>query len=84
MEEEKGLQQPSETDGAGSAPAAEDRRGPGWRAWALSILVAIGLSVTATLLLGGSIAFRPEAAAVPGAAGSGCGGPCCPPAIAGK
>jgi len=83
MEEDKGLQHPSETDGAGSAPAAEDRRGPGWRAWVLSILVAIGLSVTATLLLGGSIAFRPEAA-VSGAAGSGCGGPCCPPGNPGK
>jgi len=84
MEEEKGLQEPSERSGAGDPPAAERRRGPSWRAWALSILVAVILSVTATLLLGGSVAFRPERAAVSGAAGSGCGGPCCPPAIAGK
>ena len=84
MEEEKGLQGPSETGGAGSPPAAEGRHGPGWRGWALSLLVAIGLSVTAMLLLGGSVAFRPEGGAVPGASGSGCGGACCPPAIAGK
>ena len=78
------MRDPSETGGAGDPPAAEGPRGPGWRAWLLSILVAIALSVTATLLLGGSVALRPERAAVPGAAGSGCGGPCCPPAIAGK
>ena len=84
MEEEKGLRVPLETGGAGEPPAAKGRRGPSWRAWVLSILVAIALSVTATLLMGGSGAFRPERAAVPGAAGSGCGGPCCPPAKAGK
>ena len=84
MEEEKGLLGPSETGGAGHPPAEECRRGPGWRGWALSILVAVILSVTATLLLGGSVAFRPEREGASGAAGSGCGGPCCPPAIAGK
>jgi len=51
----------------------EGRRGPSWRAWVLSILVAVALSVTATLLLGGSVAFRPEQAAASGAAGAGAG-----------
>jgi hypothetical protein len=75
----------TETDAAAGRPAQgpECRPGPGWRAWVLSILVAIALSVTATLLLGGSVAFRPERAGVPGAAGSGCGGPCCSSADAG-
>ena len=84
MEGEKELRDPLDTGGAGDPPAAEGRRGPSWRAWVLSILVAVALSVTATLLLGGSVAFRPEQAAASGAAGSGCGGSCCPPAIAGK
>jgi hypothetical protein len=84
MEEGKGLQESSETGEAGYPPAAEGRRGPSWRGWVLSILAAVILSVTATLLLGGSVAFRPERAAGPGAAGSGCGGPCCPPAISEK
>ncbi|MBW6503989.1 hypothetical protein K0B90_06910 [bacterium] len=52
----------------------------------LSILVAIILSVTATLLLGGSSAFRPGRAVAGGAGGcgSGTGSGCCPPAVAGK
>ena len=84
MEEEKGSQEPLETGEAGHPPVEEGRVGPSWRGWALSILVAVILSVTATLLLGGSVAFRPEQAAAPGAAGSGCGGSCCPPATAEK
>jgi hypothetical protein len=47
----------------------------------LSILVAVILSVTATLLLGGSGAFRSDDRAV--AAGS-AGSSSCPPADAGK
>ena len=61
---------------------AESRRGPGWQGWVLSILVAVILSVTATLLLGGAGAFRSDRAGVSGATGSGDG--CCPPAAAGK
>ena len=60
--------------------AEERRRGPGWRGWVLSILVAIVLSVTATLLLGGSVSFQPGKAAATGTSGSGC----CPPGDAGK
>lgn len=94
MEEETGtkaatgMPDSTETNAAVDRSAAEDRRGPGWKGWVLSILVAIALSVTATLLLGGSGSFRPDRAAASGAAGSGsgsgAGGSCCPPADAGK
>lgn len=50
------------------------RRAPTWRAWVISIIVAIVLSVTATLLLGGS--FRVPGAGVSG--GCGQGSDCCP------
>ena len=78
------------TDSTGTNPSenlcvAEGRRGPSWRGWVLSILAAILLSVTATLLLGGSSAFRSDgAAAGAGGRGSGAGRSCCPPADAGK
>jgi hypothetical protein len=51
----------------------------------LSILVTVILSVTATLLLGGSVAFRPDRAIEPaaGQSGSGIGSGCCPHSIAG-
>ena len=68
---------------ASEAPRTEEcRRGPGWKGWVLSILMAILLSVTATLLLGGYGSFRPDRAAASGAAGT--GSSCCPPADAGK
>ena len=57
-------------------------RGPTWRGWALSILAAIILSVAATLLLGGSAAFRSDRATATGAGES--GSRCCPPAATGK
>jgi ABC-type transport system involved in cytochrome bd biosynthesis fused ATPase/permease subunit len=65
---------------------AEYRRGPTWRGWVLSILAAIILSVTATLLLGGSGAFRSDSAIGPatGHSGIGAGSGCCPPADEGK
>ena len=78
------------TDSTGTNPSenlcvTEGRRGPTWRGWVLSILAAILLSVTATLLLGGSSAFRSDgAAAGAGGRGSGAGRSCCPPADAGK
>ena len=78
------------TDSTGTNPSenlcvTEGRRGPSWRGWVLSILVAILLSVTATLLLGGSSAFRSDSAAAgAGGRGSGAGRSCCPPADAGK
>ncbi|MDO8739809.1 hypothetical protein, partial [Candidatus Deferrimicrobium sp.] len=62
--------------------SVEGRRGPGWKGWVLSILAAIILSVTATLLLGGSGSFRPDCAVAVGSAGT--GGSCCPPADGGK
>jgi len=70
----------------GDSHAEEGRRGPSWRGWVLSILVAILLSVTATLLLGGSGAFRPDRAIGPagGYSGSGNGSGCCPPTDLGK
>ncbi|MBE0605499.1 MAG: hypothetical protein IH610_04335 [Deltaproteobacteria bacterium] len=78
MEEEKGMQESMETAGRGDSNTAEGRRGPTWRGWVLSILVAVILSVTATLLLGGSSAFRSDHSA------AGAGRSCCPPAVAGK
>lgn len=92
MEEETGMKDTAgtpdatETNAAGDPRAAEGRRGPTWRGWVLSILVAVLLSVTATLLLGGTGAFRSDRAVGAGAgqAGSGAGRSCCPPADAGK
>jgi len=84
MEEETGRKGATETPGstetnaAGEPHAAESRRGPTWRGWVLSILVAILLSVTATLLLGGYEAFRSDRAA------AGAGAVCCPPAVVEK
>ena len=94
MKEEMGMQESSDmhestdTAATGDRHTAEGRRGPGWRGWVLSILVAIALSVTATLLLGGSGSFRSDRAVASGAAGTGCGSEagssCCPPADARK
>ncbi len=94
MEEEKGkeelteMQASTETAATGNSHAAEGRCGPTWRGWVLSVLVAIILSVAATLLLEGSGSFRPDRAAAAGAAaggnGSWAGSSCCPPADAEK
>ena len=75
-----------ETIAAVDLLVAEDRRGPTWRGWVLSILVAVLLSVTATLLLGGSGAFRSSSAVerAAGHGGSGTESGCCPHSIAGK
>jgi hypothetical protein len=86
MEEEKGkreltdMQASMETTAAGDSHAAEGLRGPTWREWVLSILVAVILSVTMTLFFGGSDFFRSDRAVAAGSAGSSC----CPPADAGK
>jgi hypothetical protein len=88
MEERKGLEEAADLRTEEGLAHAGDRRGPSWRGWALSILVAIILSVTATLLLGGSGSFRPDRAVAGGASGSGCGSGAgcggCSPADAGK
>jgi len=86
MEESTGLHESTETAATGNPHTVEGRRGPTWRGWVLSILVAVILSVTATLLLGGSGAFRSDRAVAAGSDGSGCGSgcSCCPPADAGK
>jgi hypothetical protein len=90
MEEETGLQggtgmrDPADAIANEDPPAAEGYRGPTWRGWVLSILVAVILSVTATLLLGGSGAFRTDPAVAAGAGGYGAGRSCCPPADIGK
>ena len=85
MEESTGSQASTEQSATGDSSTAEGRRGPTWRGWVLSILVAILLSVTATLLLGGSGAFRSDhAAAGMGDCGSGPGNGNCPHSTAGK
>jgi hypothetical protein len=86
MEESTGLHESTETAATENPHTVEGRRGPTWRGWVLSILVAILLSVTATLLLGGSTSFRSDSAIGQGTgrSGSGIGGGCCPPADAGK
>ena len=86
MQETTGIRDPTETAATGDPQSVESRRGPGWKGWVLSILVAILLSVTMTLLLGGHAAFRSDSAigAGMGSGGSGAGRSCCPPADAGK
>jgi len=92
MDEEAGMQgatgmrESTETAGAADSRTSEFRRGPTWRGWVLSILVAVILSVTATLLLGGSSAFRTDRAIAAGSGGCGSatGSTCCPPADAEK
>jgi hypothetical protein len=90
MEEEmgrmdaKGMQDPVVTIAAGDSHTAEARRGPTWRGWVLSILAAVILSVTATLLLGGSGAFRSDRPVDAESGGYGAGRSCCPPSLAGK
>lgn len=85
MNDTTGMQDSTETIAAGDPHAAEGRRGPGWKGWVLSILAAIILSVTATLLLGGSGSFRSDhAAAGMGDCGSGAGSSPCPHSTAGK
>lgn len=91
MKEEKGMPEltemrtSTETAATGDPQSAENRRGPTWRGWVLSILVAIILSVTATLLLGGSSAFRSDrVAGGAGGCGTGTGSGCCPPGVAGR
>ncbi len=49
---------------------------PTWRALILAVIAAIALSVSATLLLGGSLGFTRVAAST----GCGPGSECCPPA----
>lgn len=61
----------------GEPASPGDRPGLTWRGWVVSILVAIILSVTATLLLGGS--FGVTRALPLGVCATGNGGPCCPP-----
>ena len=82
MWEGKGLRDPEESVAVEGWPegAPEGRSGPGWRGWVLSILVAVILSVMATLLLGGSLVGRLTPPAASEATAGGCGGPCCPPA----
>jgi hypothetical protein len=85
MEESTGLHESTGTVATGDSHADEGRRGPTWRGWVISILVAVILSVTGTLLLGGSGAFRPDrAAAGSGDCGSGAASSPCPHSTAGK
>ena len=64
-------------EGSGGAHRPDGRSGPTWRAWVLSIVAAIVLSVVATLLLGGSFRLPGASNAAAGGCGAG-GGPCCP------
>jgi hypothetical protein len=79
-----GTQASKETETLGSPLSAKSRSGPTWRGWVLSLLVAIALSVTATLLLGGSGAFRSGRPVTTEAGGFGAGRSCCPPADIGR
>ncbi len=86
MEESTGFQASTEQSATGDSNTAGGRRGPTWRGWVLSILAAVLLSVTATLLLGGSGAFRSDSAIGPaaGQGDPGTGSGCCPHSTAGK
>lgn len=80
MGDEKDIERAGRMEREADQPtgAEADRPGPGWRAWILSILAAVILSVAATLLLGGS--FGVSRATPPGACGIDRAVPCCPPA----
>jgi hypothetical protein len=88
MEQEQGMAGPGgavlpdeEAARGTDGMALEDRPGPGWRGFVLSILAAVVLSVIATLLLGGSwSSFTSHPAAAVSSGGCGSGGCCCPPA----
>ena len=69
MEESAELHGSKET-AVGDSHTEECRRGPGWKGWVLSILVAVILSVTTTFLLCGSGAFRSVREVATGAGGS--------------
>jgi hypothetical protein len=69
MKEPAGVQDSTETIAVEGPHDAEGRRGPTWRGWVLSILVAVILSVTVALLLGGYTEFRSD-----NAGGAGMGG----------
>jgi hypothetical protein len=80
MEEVKKSPAMEEHLNEGVSRPAVSRQGPTWRAWVVTLLAAIVLSVTATLLLGGSGSFLADPA--PAAVGApadaeGCGGGCC-------
>jgi hypothetical protein len=80
-----GMPDLTETIAAEYPHTAEGRRGPTWSGWLLSILVAVVLSVTATLLLGGSGVFRSDrAAGTAGDCGSGIGSSNYPHSTVGK
>jgi hypothetical protein len=85
MKDTTGSSDSTKANGAADLHAEGGRRGPTWRGWVLSILVAVLLSVTATLLLGGSGAFRSDCMTA-GARdrGSGAGSSPCPHSTAGK
>lgn len=86
MEREQGMAIPGGADLPGEEAIQgakgvelQDRTGPTWRGFALSILAAIVLSVMATLLLGGSwSSYTLRSAAAGSATGCGSGAPCCP------
>ena len=86
MKDTTGMRDSTETIAVGDPHVTEGRRRPTWHGWVLSILVAVILSVTATLLLGGYVAFRSDSAigAEMGSGGSGGERSCCPPADSGK
>jgi hypothetical protein len=71
---------------AGAGAQGETSRDPGattgsWSTLVVSVVVAVVLSVTATLLLGG--AFRSLTAGAGAVVPCGAGGGCCPPGSAG-
>jgi hypothetical protein len=84
MQESLEIRESTEKAAGGDSLNAESRRGPTWRGWVLSILAAVILSVTATLLLGGSGAFRSDHPMDAESGGYGAGRSCCPPSLAGK
>lgn len=85
MEREERKEKAAGETGEGSVAGVGDipresvvRPSPAWRTWVISIIVAVILSVTATLLLGGSFRLPGTGAGMSG--GCGLGSACCPPA----
>ncbi len=66
------------TEGSVAGRQTGEGSGPPWRAWVLSLVAAVVLSVAATLLFGGSFRLPGASNAAAERCGAAGGGPCCP------
>ncbi len=76
--ERESMHEAGPTEGSVEGRRPGEGSGPSWRAWVLSIVAAIVLSVAATLIFGGSFRLPGASNAAAGKCGAAGGGPCCP------